>query len=257
MVKYGNALLIATMLLAGCKGRTGTLGSPSGLKSTPARDPVSLQSSAPPQDSFLPQGSVPSQSTDPTSVARSPQDVDAQTASINPQYSDPPTVDVGLGVEQAYAAIPHRRTIWVESDTTVPAEEKDYLNVMFQVLDQAVAVRVAGLQNFSSGKFDSVNIDGEFDRLITFVRAMPVPKTLTSYHKDILDGLSDERQFFAEWKSQRDGFEFAKQIGNHPGVRAASAALKTAYSELMTKYPNESQANKDAFYDYHCALDFL
>jgi hypothetical protein len=33
--------------------------------------------------------------------------------------------------------------------------------------------------------------------------------------------------------------------------------LRAAYNELMARYPGEAQANKDAFFDYHCALDFL
>jgi hypothetical protein len=145
----------------------------------------------------------------------------------------------------------------VERESTALPEEKAYLKAMFQVLDEGVAVRVAGLQDFSSQKFDSANIDAEFDRLITYVRAMPVPIALGSYHNNILEGLSGQRQFFAEWKSQRDQFEFARQIPNHPRVLAASSALRTAYNTLMSKYPNDTQRNKDAFFDYHCALDFI
>jgi len=172
-------------------------------------------------------------------------------------YDDPPTADVGLTVEQAYAAIPHRRTIWAESESTIPPADKAYLKVMFQAVDQAIAVRVAGLQGFSSQQFDSINVDAEFDRLIIFARAMAVPTALAAYHNDILHALSGEQQFFAEWKSRRDGFPSAQEIANHPGVRAASSASRAAYNELISKYPAENQSNKEAFYDYHCALDFL
>src|SRR5689334_25265030 len=71
------------------------------------------------------------------------------------QYAEPPSFDAGLSVEQAYAAIPHHRTVWEESDSAAPAEEKAYLKAMFQVLDQAVAVRVASLQNYANSRFDS------------------------------------------------------------------------------------------------------
>jgi hypothetical protein len=174
-----------------------------------------------------------------------------------PVYSEPPTIDTGLSVEQAYAAIPHRRTTWMESESSVPSEEKLYLKVIFQVLDQAVAVRVASLRNYANERFDASDTDAEFDRLIAFVRGMPVPKTLSAHHKHILDGLSGQRQFFQDWKAARGGFAYAQQLANHPAVRTSSAALRAAYNELMAKYPNEAQANKDAFFDYHCALDFL
>ena len=173
------------------------------------------------------------------------------------QYSDPPAVQVGLTVDQAYAAIPHRRTVWVQSESTVPAEERAYLRVMFQVLDEAVAVRVTGLQSFSNQRFEDPDVDGQFDRLMAFVRAMPVPKTLGSYHQHILDALASQRQFFASWKAKRVHFTDAQQIANDPAVRKASADLRAAYGELMAKYPRETQINKDAFFDYHCALDFL
>lgn len=244
-MKTSFVILIAITLLGGCKGRPSAAEISTSAKATPSQDSASSQSSA------------PSPYNRPANASQTAPEVDPQAVPRTLQYSDPPAVDVGLAVEQAYAAIPHRRTVWVDSETTVPSEEKAYLKVMFQVLDEGVAVRVAGLQNFSNGNYDSVNVDTEFDRLISFVLSMPVPKGLGSYHKDIVAGLSGQRQFFADWKSQRDGFAFTHQIGNHPGVQASSSALRTAYGELMSKYPNESQANKDAFFDYHCALDFL
>jgi hypothetical protein len=223
MVKPAIVFLGAVLLLAGCTGRAQKPDASSAVESA-----------------------TPPSSNPPPTAGSSPA-----------QYNDPPTADVGLTVEQAYAAIPHRHTVWAESDSAVPSQERAYLRVMFQVLDQAVAVRVAGQENFSSQRFDDPDIDGNFDRLITFVRNMPVPQTLASYHQDILEGLSSQRQFFADWKAQRDQFQFAQQVGNDADVRKASGALRAAYGQLMSKYPNETPANKDAFFDYHCALDFL
>ena len=173
------------------------------------------------------------------------------------QPCDPPMIDVGLNVDQAYAAIPHRRTVWVMADSTVPPAEADYLRVIFAVMDQGVAVRVAGQQNFSAGQFEGSDPVANYDRLIEFARGMPVPGALAAYHQKVLDGLAGQRQFFADWKAERQQFRFAQQIGEHPGARNASAALRAAYNELMAKYPNETATNKDAFFDFHWALDFL
>jgi hypothetical protein len=173
------------------------------------------------------------------------------------RFSDAPRVEVGLSVDQAYAAIPHRRAVWTESGTTVPADERAYLKAIFGVVDEAIAVRVAGLQNFSQQRFGSADVSGQLERLISFARSMPVPARLKAYHSQILTALAADRQFFAEWKAQGANFPFAQQLAANGNVQAASSAARAAYSELMSKYPGESQSNKDAFFDYHCALDFL
>jgi hypothetical protein len=238
----------AIVCVAGCKHQAQTAANSSDVSVAPASNASQTHASDQRHDNPSSTSQVP--------IAEQRQ-ADPSVVSTSVKYDAPPSVGAGLSVDQAYAAIPHRRTVWIADESTVPSEEKAYLKAIFPVVDQAVAIRVAGLQNFSNRQFDSANVAADFDQLITFVRAMPVPNALTAYHQDILAALSGEREFFDEWRSQRDQFGFAQQIGNHPGVRAASAASRAAYNELMTKYPRESQTNKDAFFDYHCALDFL
>jgi len=181
----------------------------------------------------------------------------AASAPASPVYAAPPTVAVGMSVDRAYAAIPHRRTVWLASDSTATPEENTYLNATFQLVDQAIAARVAGFQSYSRGDFDSLDIDAQFGQLVNYARAATPPKSLAAYHQDILSALSGERQFFQDWKANRGQFVYAEHIENHPAVRAASDASRAAYSELMRLFPREQQNNKDAFFDYHCALDFL
>ena len=44
---------------------------------------------------------------------------------------------------------------------------------------------------------------------------------------------------------------------NHYKVRSSSANLQGAYSDLMRLYSSENATNKQAFFDYLCALDFI
>lgn len=187
------------------------------------------------------------------SVEQNPPAVEA--AAVQP--GEIPAFNLSLSVEQAYAAIPHRRTVWDESDTTVPADEKAYLDTIFQVLDEGVAVRVSGNQDFGAGHFDDSDPAEEYGKLIAFVQQMNVPKSLAAYHQNVIAGLTGQQQFFAEWKAQGNSFAFRDRVAGHPAVQRASSALRSAYGQLMAKYPNEAQRNKDAFFDYHCALDFL
>jgi hypothetical protein len=182
-----------------------------------------------------------------------PEPVQAQSL----DYGDPPTFNVGLSVDQAYEAIPHRRTVWNEVDSTASPSEKAYLKTILEVLDQATAVRIAGMQNYAGGHFDYSDPDSEYSQLINFTTGMTPPTKLEVYHREILQGLTNQRQFFTDWKAQGAKFGYPLCIKTHPGVQRASGALRSAYQELMNRFPAEAQANKDAFFDYHCALDFL
>jgi hypothetical protein len=243
--------LCGMAFLSGCKkpvevstpSASGSNASQASFPAKPATSQYDADQSK--RTTYVPPGGTPSVSAP------------AGTGSGIARYSDPPAVDVGLSVEQAYAAIPHRRTVWTESDSTVPEDERAYLRAIFQVIDEAIAVRVASLQNDSAQRFEDLDVDGQFERLISFARSMPVPARLGAYHNHILSALLSDRQFFAEWKSQGAAFRFAQQIAAHAGVQAASAAARAAYGELMSNYPGESISNKEAFFDYHCALDFL
>ncbi len=77
-----------------------------------------------------------------------------------------------------------------------------------------------------------------------------------NYNKQVLAALVGEQQFFHDWKPEPDYFDYTRQVNSHPAVNQASAALRAAYQDLMSKYPQESPANRDAFFDYHCAADF-
>jgi hypothetical protein len=182
-----------------------------------------------------------------------PEVVQAQTLG----YGDPPTFNVGLSVDQAYEAIPHRRTVWNDADSTASSSEKAYLKTIFKVLDQATAVRVAGMQNYAAGHSDYSDPDSEYEQLVNFTRGMNPPQKLATYHDLILQGLTNQRQFFTEWKAQGDRFGYPQIVSTHPAVQRASGALRSAYQELMRRFPAEGAANKGAFFDYHCALDFL
>jgi hypothetical protein len=179
--------------------------------------------------------------------------VEAQTL----DYGTPPKFNLSVSVEQAYDAIPHRRTVWNDADSTASPAEKAYLKTIFEVLDEATAVRIAGMQNYSAGHVDYSDPDAEYEQLINFTRGMTPPKNLETYHGYILAGLTNQRQFFTDWKAKGDAFGYPLCIKTHPGVQRASGALRSAYNELMAHYPADAAANKDAFFDYHCALDFL
>ncbi len=203
-----------------------------------------------------PSNTSPAQSGETQSPASNTSQDSTPGATSTYTYSDPPQANASMSVEDAYAVIPHRRTVWNEDQTTVPAGEREYLKAMFQVLDQTVVARSAGIQNYSRGDFTSFDAEGELGQLSDYVSQIQAPSGLSNYNKQVLAALAGERQFFHDWKIDPDHFDYNRQVNGHPGVNSSSTALRSAYQVLMSRYPQESQSNQDAFFDYHCAADF-
>jgi hypothetical protein len=183
--------------------------------------------------------------------------------SVNPEarpgIGSVPTFHLALSVADAYAAIPHRRTAADFAASNMPDEDRRFLEAAFQLIDQSIRLRVTAYRKFSQGESSDTQLLADMDRAIEFLENLTTPANLNGYRKQLLKALSDQRAFFREWSSQGRQFQYAagQRIGSHPGVRNASNALRQAYEILMRQYPDEGQHNKDAFFDYHCALDFL
>lgn len=167
-----------------------------------------------------------------------------------------PVLNVDLSVDAAYAAIPHRRTAMDFSSANLAEEDKRFLQVAFHVIDQAIRVRVSAYQHFSRGEISSQSIS-DMEQLIDYLQKIAAPSGLSRYQSTLLKALSDQRDFFDEWRNEGQQFQYGQRLGAHPRVQSASSALKQAYGILMSTYPGESDHNKEAFFDYHCALDFL
>jgi len=176
-----------------------------------------------------------------------------------PTIATAPVFNVDLSVDAAYAAIPHRRTAMDFASSNMPDQDKRFLEVAFHVIDQGIRLRVSAYQRFfRSGADDSQSLS-DMAQLIEYLQNTQAPDNLSSYQEHLVQALSDQRAFFVEWQEQREQFRYGspQTIGTHPKVRSASSALQGAYGILMETYPSEGNNNKEAFFDYHCALDFL
>ena len=176
-----------------------------------------------------------------------------------PTIATAPTLDLDLSVDAAYAAIPHRRTAMNFAASNMPEQDKRFLEVAFHLIDQAIRLRVTAYQKFSRGELRDSQSISDMDGLVDYLQNTEAPDSLSSYQAHLLQALSDQRAFFEEWENQGQQFQYGspQTLGTHPKVQSASTALREAYGILMEKYPAEGNSNKDAFFDYHCALDFL
>ena len=145
------------------------------------------------------------------------------------------------------------------ASSSMPDQDKRFLEVAFHLIDQAIRLRVTACQKLSSGDANDSKLISDMDRLMEYLQNTEAPAGLASYQAHLLQALSDQRAFFEEWRMQGQQIQYgsAQTIASHSKVQSASTALRAAYGILMEKYPSESSNNKEAFFDYHCALDFI
>jgi len=183
----------------------------------------------------------------------------ANSKSHPPTASAAPVLNLDLSVEEAYAAIPHRRTAMDFTASNIPTQEKRYLEVAFHIIEQSIRLRVTAYRKFSHGEAGDAQLIADMGRVSEFLKSVEPPANLSSYHKRLVKALSDQRAYFEEWSARGAQFQYGSphRLASHPKVQGASKALHDAYGILMQLYSGEDAHNKQAFFDYHCALDFI
>ena len=132
-----------------------------------------------------------------------------------------------MSVDEAYASIPHRRTVFDRHAALMPADEADGLVRLFALVDRAIVARVT-----KTG----------YEPLLAELRALALPPRLQPVQRLVVEAVVAERAYLD---------------GEASAVHMASTRLHEAYGQLMRLYPEEGAQNRDAFFDYLCALDFL
>ena len=167
-------------------------------------------------------------------------------------------LDLPMTVEEAYAAIPHRRTAFDFERSSMSEGERRYLAAVFHLIDQGTRVRVVGMVELSRDGRSEEEPVRRLGELRAAVARLRPPLGLETYHDLILEALARERAVFESWEAAGAAWEHRADIGGDPDVQAASAALRGAYGILMQRYGADAPAaNADALFDVHCAFDFI
>ena len=161
---------------------------------------------------------------------------------------------LALSVEEAYQAIPHRRTVFLVGEARMPEKQKQYLNEFLHLVDLAMVDRVQMLQWLTSNG-QIVKPAENYDEILQQIGALDTPPSLMTMQQLVVEAVKEQRAFLESWgKTERKHFDGWR---DQPEVRDASRKLIEAYQILMSTYPAENDHNKQAFFDYLCALDFL
>lgn len=163
-------------------------------------------------------------------------------------------------VAKAYKMIPHRRTQFDFKNCQLKGDEKAYLKSAFAMIDEVVRCRVITLHEYVKKAPKKASKSRQhLESLQTYWGAVTAPKSLQKYHDLIASALSLQIEFFKEWEQAGKSYKYGnhKALRGHAKVKKASRSLIGAYKILMSKYRSESKLNRQAFFDYHCAFDFI
>jgi hypothetical protein len=82
----------------------------------------------------------------------------------------------GLTIDEAYQAIPHRRTPYEAQRSTLTTTEREFLAKLFSLSDEALVERVTTLTALREGNRAQLErYEEHVTRILTTLRAMPEP----------------------------------------------------------------------------------
>lgn len=118
--------------------------------------------------------------------------------------SAPPTLNLDLSIDDAYAAIPHKRTTMDFAASSMNDQDKRFLEVAFHLIDQAIRLRVTTCQKFSRGDVGNTSIS-DMDRLIDYLQNSEPPESLkeNANNTAVLLKLSDVYFLFGDLKNEQ------------------------------------------------------
>lgn len=170
----------------------------------------------------------------------------------------------GLTIEEAYQAIPHKRTPYNSQASALSLPEREFLSRFFALSDQALVERVATLTAFRAGdrqRFSTYATN--VSRILAELRSLQEPTSARGFVAMLSEAIQQQQLFFQKWDTaltEQRPFVFptgSEVSGIDPNVGQASAELRRLYATLMARYVAEHVQNQEAFYQHLCALDFL
>ena len=163
------------------------------------------------------------------------------------------TVRPVINIEAAYSSIPHNRTVFLPDQALMPREESSYLKALFALTDCAVAERVHLQDRLRRGHKAGIATTN-YEAILQGMRLLGTPAGLLPVENLIHEAIQKQRDYLGQWAQSGDPGYFNR---NAPLVQQSHGKLIAAYLELMGRYGRESARNRQAFFDYLCALDFI
>ena len=168
-----------------------------------------------------------------------------------------PLPAAALTADEAYSAIPHRRTLYEPPASTAAPDKARELGRLFTLTDEGVVLRVEGMRAQRARDAAQVrSVVQRYDALIAKLEGEKFAPEVARARDLIAEGVRMHRKYLASRPA--GGMTFVRnELTAAPDVTQASRKLIGAYQLLMAAFPKEAARNKTAFYDHLCALDYL
>jgi len=154
-----------------------------------------------------------------------------------------------METDQAYRLIPHKRTVFQLQQSKIPTTEAQQVARLLSLAEKAMVERVDAMVN-GAGKTDYLS---RIDGILWQIDQLRVPTRVQAARDHIRTAVQQHRVFFELQNVTGSQAEANRQ----QLVQTSHRHLISAYQQLMQTYPSETKHNKQAFFDYLCALDFI
>jgi hypothetical protein len=161
-----------------------------------------------------------------------------------------------MSIEEAYQAIPHRRTVFEGYNSKLNKMQIQSLQFMFDLTEQGIMIKVESLDSlFKNDTKQLASHLQEYRALVANISALKMPAELDSVKNMILQAIVLQQGYFEN--KLKTGQPYSQQeVISSKVLHDASLKLHQAFESLVRIYPSETAHNKAAFEDYLCALDF-
>lgn len=156
---------------------------------------------------------------------------------------------LALEIDQAYRLIPHQQTPFVLNQSRIPVGEAAKLARLLSLAELAMVARVGAMR---AGPAET-DYFSQIDTILWQMKNLDTSPNLHQARLHILAAIEQQRGFFELYATNGDKV----QTERNKLVETSHRHLITAYNILMQLYPQETGHNRQAFFDYLCALDFI
>ncbi len=154
-----------------------------------------------------------------------------------------------LDIARAYRLIPHQQTPFYLKQSNLPDPEARYISKLLGLSELAMAERVEAMIDGP----DKSRYDADITTILGKLSKLETPAKLRPVYQHIVTAIEEHRSYFAlEISGDANAEVKQEQL-----VNSSSQHLIAAHALLRQLYPQETKHNKQAFFDYLCALDFI